>query len=173
MEHVQVVGIDRALEAQMRVERLVLEHETKLARFVRRFVGERDASLDLVQEVFFAAYRVLKEDPARPLTAGWLYKAAANRAISYLRRRKRAAETAPVGEVAAAFRLDERSALCLDLQNALARLAPEQLECVMLTAYAGYSSQETSLLLGISAEAVRQRVSRAMRSMRVALAEPR
>lgn len=173
MEHVQVVGVDRALEAQMRVERLVLEHETKLARFVRRFVGERDASLDLVQDVFFSAYRMLKDDPTRPLTAGWLYKAAANRAVSYLRRRKRAAETPATGDAAAAFRLDERSALSLDLQSALARLAPEQLECVMLTAYAGYSSQETSLLLGISAEAVRQRVSRAMRSMRAALAERR
>ena len=39
----------------------------------------------------------------------------------------------------------------------------------MLTAYAGYSSHEAALMLGVSPEAVRQRVSRAMRCLRRAL----
>ncbi len=44
--------------------------------------------------------------------------------------------------------------------------------CIMLTAYAGYSSQEAALMLGISPEAVRQRVCRAMRAMRRSLEGP-
>jgi RNA polymerase sigma-70 factor, ECF subfamily len=166
IQHVQVLGLDRTLDAEARVEHLVLEHQARLARFVRRFVGDRDLALDLVQEVFLAAYRVLSADPNRPLTAGWLYKTATNRAISHLRKHKRGGEVAPMEEAAAPFRLDERSAVSLDLQSALSRLAPEQLACIMLTAYAGYSSQEAALMLGISPEAVRQRVCRAMRSMR-------
>ncbi len=170
MDHVYVYGIDRTLEAEARIERLVDEHQTKLARFLRRFVGERDVALDLVQEVFLSAYKMLATDPSRPLTAGWLYKTATNHAISHLRRCKRRGEMLPLQEVASAFRLDERSALSLDLQRALGTLAPEQLACVMLTSYAGYSSSEAALILNITADAVRQRVCRAMRTMRETLA---
>lgn len=166
MDNVYVLGADRAVEAEARIERLMLEHQAKLARFVRRFVNEQETALDLVQDVFLAAYRMLRADPNRPLTAGWLYKTATNHAISLLRKRKRRGDALPFEEVGSAFRLDEQSAANVDLQKALGGLAPEQLACVMLTAYAGYSSAEASLMLGISPEAVRQRVCRAMRTMR-------
>jgi RNA polymerase sigma-70 factor (ECF subfamily) len=166
-----VIGLGRESETHLRLERLMLDHQEALARYVRRFVGERDAALDVVQDVFLAAYRVLRADACRPLTAGWLYKTATNLAISQLRRRKRRGIPVPLSEISAAFCLDETSAASLDLQRALARLAPEQLACVMLTAYAGYSSAEAALVLGISSEAVRQRVCRAMRAMRSELRE--
>jgi len=171
VEQVFVLGVDRELEAEMRIERLVAEHQTKLARFVRRFVDDREAALDLTQDVFFAAYRMLRADPARPLTVGWLYKTATNHAISLLRKKKRrGGESLPLEEAASAFRLDERSAESLDLQKALSNLPAEQLACVMLTSYAGYSSHEAALILNTSADAVRQRVHRAMRSMRRSMA---
>ena len=151
---------------------MVAEHQTKLARYLRRFVADRDLALDLTQDVFLAAHRTLRADPARPLTGGWLYKTATNHAISYLRKRKRRGESLPLDEAGSAFRLDEHSAEALDLQAALGALAPEQLACVMLTAYAGYSSGEAALMLGLSAAAVRQRVCRAMRAMRKTLGEP-
>jgi RNA polymerase sigma-70 factor, ECF subfamily len=171
INQVQVLGIDRDLDAEVRVERLINENEGRLTRFVRRFVSEREPALDIVQEVFFAAYRQLSAEPARPLTAGWLYKSAANRAISYLRRCKRRGDLGEV-QLAAQFHEDERCALSLDLQSALRRLPHEQLSCVMLTTYAGYSSHEVALLLGLRPEAVRQRVSRGLRAMR-AMMEPR
>jgi len=165
------LGLDRECETHLRLERLVLDHQEALARYVRRFLGERDASLDVVQDVFLAAHRVLRADADRPLTAGWLYKAATNLAISHLRRRKRRGIAVPLSEIGAAFSADESTAVSLDLQRALGRLVPEQLACVMLTAYAGYSSAEAALILGISPEAVRQRVCRAMRTMRSDLRE--
>jgi len=171
MEHVYVLGLDRELDAQARVERLVAEHQTKLARYVRRFVADGDVALDVVQDVFFAAYRALRADPARPLTAGWLYKTATNRAISHLRALKRRGETVRLEDASAAFRVDERSDVSLDLQRALAALGEEQLACVLLTTYAGYSSAEAALILGTSADAVRQRVCRAMRHLRASLGE--
>jgi RNA polymerase sigma-70 factor (ECF subfamily) len=170
--NVYVLGLDRDLDAEMRVERLVLEHQTKLARYVRRFVADSELALDIVQDVFFAAYRLLRTDPARPLTAGWLYKTATNRAITHLRRAKRRGETQPLDNVGTAFRTDEASATSLDLQHALSALGSEQLACVLLTSYAGYSSAEAALILGTSADAVRQRVCRAMRAMRKTLGEP-
>jgi RNA polymerase sigma factor (sigma-70 family) len=172
VENVYVLGIDRALDAEARIERLVTEHQTKLARYVRRFVNDADTALDVVQDVFFAAYKMLRNDPTRPLSAGWLYKTATNHSITYLRKKKRRGETVPLDESWPAFRTDEQSASSLDLQNALSTLAEEQLACVLLTSYAGYSSAEAALILGTTAEAVRQRVCRAMRSMRKTLGDP-
>lgn len=172
MENVYVLGIDRALDAEARIERLVSEHQIKLARYVRRFVNDADLALDVVQDVFFAAYKMLRSDPTRPLTAGWLYKTATNHSLTHLRKKKRRGETLPLEEVGSAFRTDEHSAMSLDLQSALGALAEEQLACVLLTSYAGYSSAEAALILGTTADAVRQRVCRAMRSMRKTLGEP-
>jgi RNA polymerase sigma-70 factor (ECF subfamily) len=172
MDSVYVLGLDRTLDAEARVARLVGEHETKLARYVRRFVADGDFALDIVQDVFFAAYRMLRTDPSRPLTAGWLYKTATNYAISHLRKKKRRGETLQLDERAGAFRTDETSAVQLDLQRALGELGEEQLACVLLTTYAGYSSGEAALILGTSADAVRQRVCRAMRALRKSLGEP-
>ena len=172
MQNVYVLGLDRALDAEARVERLVCEHQTKLARYVRRFVNDADIALDVTQDVFFAAYKMLRADPSRPLSAGWLYKTATNHSITYLRKKRRRGETLPLEDVGCAFRTDEHSATSLDLQNALAGLGEEQLACVLLTTYAGYSSAEAALILGTTADAVRQRVCRAMRAMRKILGEP-
>ena len=170
MESVRVFGLDPAIDAQVRVESLVVEHQTKLTAFLRRFVGDRDTACDLAQEVFVSAYAMLRAEPARPLSAGWLFKSATNRAISYLRKRRHA--TSELNDNVAGVRFDEATALSLDVQAALARLPATQVACVLLTAYAGYSSQEAGLLLGISADAVRQRVCRGLHAMRALLTEP-
>ena len=172
MDHVYVVGIERSLDAEGRVERLVIEEQTKLARYVRRFVGDGDLALDIVQDVFFAAYKMLRAEPQRPLSAGWLYKSATNHAISHLRKKKRRGESMPLFEMGSPVRADEASAQSLDLRAALATLNDEALACVMLTTYAGYSSAETALMLGSTAAAVRQRLCRAMRTLRATLVEP-
>jgi RNA polymerase sigma-70 factor, ECF subfamily len=70
-----------AIGVQVRIEALVSEYQTKLARYLRRMVGDSELALDLTQEVFLAAFRTLQRDPERPLTAGWLYKTATNGAI--------------------------------------------------------------------------------------------
>lgn len=158
--------------AHARVELLVREHQTKLARYVRRMVGDADVALDIAQDVFFAAYRTLKADPSRPLTAGWLYKTATNTAISHLRRKK-ILRFLPLDrdQDLRALRIDERSASSIDLQNAMQRLPADQSAALMLTSYAGYSSQEAATILGTTADAVRQRVCRAMRTLRAVMSE--
>jgi RNA polymerase sigma-70 factor, ECF subfamily len=163
---------DEAAIAEARVDAMVREYQTKLARYVRRMVGDAEAALDLTQDVFLAAYRMLKGDPQRELTAGWLYRAATNAAISFMRRKK-ILRMLPLdrdvdrGE----WRIDERSAASVDLQAALQRLPAEQSAAVLLTSYAGYSSQEAAAMLGTTADAVRQRVCRAMRVLRATMTE--
>lgn len=165
-------GIDATALAHARAETLVLEYRTKLARYLRRMVGDAEVALDLTQEVFLSAYRMLEADPARELTAGWLYRAATNAGISFLRRRKILRMLPLDREIdGSTWRVDERSAASVDLQAALARLAPEQSAALLLTSYAGYSSPEAAAILGITADAVRQRVCRAMRVLRTVMKE--
>ena len=164
--------VDPNAIAQARCESLVLEYQTKLARYLRRMVGEAEAALDLTQEVFLSAYRMLSADPSRELNAGWLYRAATNAGISFLRRKKILRILPLDREIdASTWRVDERSAASLDLQAALGRLPSEQSSALLLTSYAGYSSAEAAAILGTTADAVRQRVCRAMRVLRSVMKE--
>ena len=158
--------------AQARTEALVVEFQTKLARYLRRMVGDAEVALDLTQDVFLSAFRMLKADPRRELNAGWLYRAATNSAISHIRRRKILRMLPLERDVDVnTWRVDERSAASVDLQAALARLAPEQAAALLLTSYAGYSSSEAGAILGTTSDAVRQRVCRAMRALRGVMKE--
>jgi RNA polymerase sigma-70 factor (ECF subfamily) len=161
------VAVNTTAIAHRRTEALVNEHQTKLARYLRRMVGDAEVALDLTQDVFFSAYRVLQADPARELHAGWLYRAATNAAISFLRRKK-ILHVLPLDRDLdrSAWRMDERGAASIDLQAALARLPAEQAAALLMTSYAGYSSAEAAQILGTSADAVRQRVCRAMKVLR-------
>lgn len=158
--------------AQARAEALVREYQTKLARYLRRMVGDAEVALDLTQDVFLAAYRMLQADPDRELTGGWLYRAATNGAISFLRRKK-ILRMLPLDRdlERSDWRIDERSAASVDLQTALRHLPPEQSAALLLTSYAGYSSYEAAKILGTTSDAVRQRVCRAMRVLRTVLKE--
>jgi RNA polymerase sigma factor (sigma-70 family) len=166
--------VQRTAAAQARVDVLVREYQTKIVRYVRRMIGDAEAAMDVTQDVFLAAYRMLQAEPQRELTAGWLYRASTNAAISYLRRRKILRMLPLDRDIDGGdWRIDERSAASVDLQTALGRLPPEQSAAVLLTTYAGYSSQEAAAMLGTSADAVRQRVCRAMRVLRAVMTEER
>lgn len=163
--------------ARARAEALVVEYQVKLTRYLRRMVSDAEVALDLTQDVFFSAYRMLQAEPQRELTAGWLYRAATNAAISFMRRKKVLRMVSLDREVdrpSAAlrtWRMDERSAESVDLQTALTRLPEQQSAALLLTSYAGYSSSEAAEILGTSADAVRQRVCRAMRVLRAVIRE--
>jgi RNA polymerase sigma-70 factor (ECF subfamily) len=170
-------GAQASAIARARAESLVLEYQVKLARYLRRMVADAEVALDLTQDVFLSAFRMLQADPQRELTAGWLYRAATNAAISFLRRKK-VLRMLPLDREAdrpsATLRtwgVDERSAASIDLQIALAHLPPQQSAALLLTSYVGYSSAEAAEILGTTSDAIRQRVCRAMRVLRVTMSE--
>jgi RNA polymerase sigma-70 factor (ECF subfamily) len=172
-----VAEADPTAIAQARAESMVIEYQVKLARYLRRMVGDSEVALDLSQEVFLSAYRMLQADPHREITAGWLYRAATNAAISFLRRKKILRMLPLEREVdrpSATLRtwgVDERSAASVDLQTALSRLPAAQSAALLLTTYVGYSSAEAAEILGTTSDAIRQRVCRAMRVLRTVMKE--
>lgn len=160
-------GDDLAFGALMR------RHKARLHSFVRRYVGERDAALDVVQEAFVAAWKAIGRYDGRRPFAVWLRAIALNKCRDRGRRAavrrlvlgekgiesaeaQAQADTGPTAEAAlqTTQRLDH-------LSRAIARL-PEKLKApLILTQLEGLSQQEVAVQLGVSVKTVETRVYRA------------
>lgn len=160
------------------VSRLALlfeRHHRALFNFFLRLTSERQASEDLVQDVFL---RILKYHATyRPGSQfrAWMYQLARH---AYLDRRKPAtqqevplealAEDPPSRAPATSETLqhDQQAAL---VRRALARLPEDKREVLVLSRYQGLSYEQVGVLLGIEVGAVKVRVYRAVRALRTIL----
>ena len=174
---------------------LVLAYEPRLLAYLSQMLGDMETARDLAQETFLAAYRALPRwrppdhAPATPpprdarppeasessmsLLSPWLYRIATNRALSWLRSQPpevRAEEAAPaqVAWTAEAASLEERYAARELLRAALRQLTEDDAACLVLHFVAGERYAEIGERLGMSGEAVRKRIARALVALRAA-----
>ncbi len=76
-------------KADDEVNSLFQAHQVQLARYIRNFVGEDEAQ-DVLQDVFVSFLKQKREIKIRTQDElAWLYRACHNRAIDYIRRRKK------------------------------------------------------------------------------------
>lgn len=156
---------------------LMRETRTALFRFVRRYVGDEQDALDLLQETYAAAWiSIRRYDPARPFEA-WLRTIALNKCRDWSRRRfvrrivrgatdlsSPQAMAVPDAAMAPDERIDAaRSLARLNLE--LSRLPAHLKAALILTAIEGRSQSEAASILRISVKAVETRVARARRSL--------
>ena len=168
-------GEDAAFTALMR------RHKALLYRFVRRYVGDPDEALDLVQESFLSAWSALESFDARRPMPAWLRRIALNKCRDWSRRRRVRAfffhaaalddaappsSPAPEAEDEAA-RLHGRLAA---LDAAIAALPQALKEPLLLTAFEGLSHHQAARLLHLSPMAIETRVYRAKQALRRAIA---
>lgn len=158
---------------------IVLAYEARLLAYLTQMLGDGETARDIAQETFLAAYRALPRwtppDPrtgatltAHPLSP-WLYRIATNRALSLLRGRPAAARLATDGGSPALIDPpDERTAARDLLQASLRQLSEEDAACLVLHFVAGERYAEIAARLGLTSEAVRKRVSRALVTLRAA-----
>jgi len=156
---------------------LMSRHKDALYRFVRRYVGDADEALDLVQEAFVAAWAALdRYDAARPFPV-WLRRIALNKCRDWSRRRRVRRfffGATPLQADASASASDERGgdevvateARLARLDEAIAELPPALKEPLLLTLFEDLTQQEAARMLGISAKAVETRVYRAKAKLR-------
>lgn len=150
---------------------ILRRHRDAIYRLVRGYVGSPEEALDLVQEVFIAAYANLaRYDQGRPLRA-WLSRIAINKCRDWGRRRAvrrfliGSAQPGAVAEIAdvapaAADAMADREELEL-LWKAIAALPAALKEPLILRTIEGLSQMETADVLGISEKAVETRLYRA------------
>lgn len=163
------VGDERAFSELMR------RHKQAVYRFARRYAGDPEEALDLVQETFASAWSALGDyDPKRAMS-GWLRRIVLNKCRDWSRRRRvrrfffgaermdaKRAETI-AAEPTAPDPLLETSLSALD--TAIAALPGPLKEALLLTAIEGLSHKEAGAVLGVSAKAVEMRVYRAKQAL--------
>lgn len=170
--------------------------QAALFAFLRGLLGDAEQARDLTQDAFHDAWRATQaltppwtsahDDDER---RRWLFHAAYCRAISHLRRRKvirwtsldwagiawreeigPTADTGATPDVpdvmADAGSFEQRVVEAEALRAALARLRPDDAACLLLRVAHGFSAAEVAATLGITPDAVAQRLSRARRRLR-------
>jgi RNA polymerase sigma-70 factor (ECF subfamily) len=142
-----------------------------------RVVRDSGLAQDAVQDAFLAAWRTAAGfDPARGTASTWLLTLVHRRAVDIVRREQRR-RTEPLGEGAAdAGGPVDEDAVIRDrrrtVQEALARLPPEQRQALELAYYGGLTQSELADRLGLPLGTVKSRMFAALARLRDLLGEP-
>jgi len=162
---------------------LVERHSLSLFRVAYRMTGSESDAEEIVQETFLRAYQQRKSFEARSNIGTWLYRIAVNGSIDLLRKRKRHdahlepldsdEPSAPVLSLAssspAADRLVYSAQLSKRVAGILEQLSSVERAAFILRHYEELSTEEIAQSLGLSSNAAKQAVFRAVQKMRKAL----
>ena len=144
-------------------------YSDRIFGFLYRLTRDRALADDLHQETWLAAARHAVNLRPESDLAAWLFTIARNKYRSWcrwsvlaepfghpLKEQEHAGSENPQGGFQNGFQDDLR-----DLEQALARLAPPFREVLLLVGCEGLQATQVARILGITPEAVRQRVARA------------
>ena len=144
---------------------------------IRRLIGQRAAAEDLFQDTMMTLYERLPQFRREAPLGAWLRQIAVSHCLMYLRspwRRLRTsleaaadltvAETAGTRLVTPGYRSE-----CLDLERALASLAPTARAVVWMYEVEGYSHQEIARAFGRTVSFSKSQLARAHRRLRARL----
>lgn len=174
------VLIDRARAGDERAFReLVERHEARVAATVIGMLGPGDEAEDVGQETFIRLHRSLDRFRGDSSLGTYLTRIAINLSLTALKKRKRRLsrflsqdDTRQVPEASWDPRDEhERAENVRRVRRAVARLAPNHRAVVVLRMIDGYSTRETSEILGIPAGTVMSRLARAMERLEQDLKE--
>jgi RNA polymerase sigma-70 factor (ECF subfamily) len=135
--------------------------EPRIGKYLIQMVGDRSLAEDLLQDTFLAALRGRKEVMAADSAEAWLFGIARNKALVALRkgRRRSRAHDLLNRRVRPATENAEEIVAARDLLERY--LSPEDRALVLLRYLHGFDAAELAAMTGRSADAVRQRLSRA------------
>lgn len=165
-------GDERAFEA------LVVKYQRRIAKHVARYVRNASDVEDVVQEVFIRAYRGLPSFRGGSAFYTWLYRVAANTALSFLERNRtfeplgdqdpdeRADAADPIGSPGEdPERLVMANQIAEALERGLRHLQPALLEALTLYEVEGKSYSEIARMVDIPIGTVRTRIFRAREAL--------
>lgn len=158
------------------VDRLVLNYQDRVVRYLRGIVG--DAAPDLAQETFVRVHASMDGLRDSEACAPWIFRIAHNVAIDHLRSRASHQEALtasldePGGEaiedcacLSAENRLDEAE-MSACMRSYIQQLSPPLRECLILRDLEDLGEQAVADILGCSLGAVKVRTHRARRQLR-------
>jgi RNA polymerase sigma-70 factor (ECF subfamily) len=126
-----------------------------------------DDAFDLVQETYLKAFTRIGQFDGRSSVATWLYRVAVNEALQFLRRasqtRLKLQEIAPENGTESDI---EQSTVRLDINDALAALAPNDRAMLLLRYQEGLDYRAIADVVGCAAGTVASRLNRARQRLR-------
>ncbi len=156
-----------------RVEKLAVlfeRHQVMLYNFFLRLTGNRNASEDLVQEVFFRILKYRKTYQGQSKFTVWMYQVARNAHVDHLRKQKpevpldeqfteiSSTETLP------AEKMDAEIDVAL-LRRALDQLPLKKREILLLSRFQEMKYKDIAELLGCNIGSVKSAVHRAIKDL--------
>ena len=164
-------------------ESLLRELRPSLQGFVRRQISNDAAVEDIVQTVLLSLHRARHSYRSEQLFEPWLWAIARNALTDYQRKRARrngreeplpdenALPDAFLASASESRARREHVGLSRDLEHALSRLPASQQEAVLLLHLEGLSVIEAAVRAHVSPGALKARVHRAYRALRMLLEE--
>ena len=156
---------------------LVSRYQTRLYNAAIRLVNSPEDAADVVQDAFLNAYQSLRTFKGDAEFYTWLYRIAANTAIS-LKRKKRAAISLDAGGPEGGIDPDDpsdyikpgvalsRTEQEAQLQNAMSKLSHEHKEVLLLKDIEGLKYEDIAEMLGVPIGTIRSRLHRARLELR-------
>ena len=174
-------------------EELLRRHEKPVFNFIARYLGDRVAAEDLVQEVFVRVIRTADRYKKKAKFTTWLFTIARNICIDKARYQSRRNEvslnrsvTADDENTGTSFidQLQEESGESSEgslirtefrakLQSALLELPDEQREVFVMREFGGMKFREIATVIGVSENTIKSRMRYALQSLRGHLADYR
>ena len=164
-------GGDRAA-----VDELLARYEPSIYRFGLRMCGNEDAAREVLQETLLAAFRYLPGFRGDAALSTWLYQIARSFCI---KERRGQHPTRSLDEPGTAELVDpapqpdarvHAREVGEALSRAIATLAPEQREVLILRDVEGLSAEQAAEVIGIEVGALKSRLHRARMALRAELA---
>jgi len=148
-------------------------HSTSLFSFFYRKTKEQQLSEDLVQSVFERILKYRDTYSGNGTFSTWMFSIAKNAHIDYYRKKKRLREVEildeeriPGDNPSGYVELDDRAKRKLVLEKALDSLDEDKKEVVILSRFEGLRYQEIADIQGISENAVKVRMFRALKDLK-------
>ena len=159
-------------------------YQERVYRTVYRFIGDAEATRDLVQDIFLKVYRAAASYTPDAELFTWLYRITANHCITFLQKQTRdplfkaeeplvqtLASTNDSAQSASPESNLVRQERTLMVRRALDSLPHRQKMAITLLRFEGLSYREISEVLGCSVSAVESLVFRGMETLKKLLLE--
>jgi len=155
------------------IRQLIAAEIPRLRRYARALLRDKDGADDLVQDTVLRALQ--KSDLYQRGTnlRAWLFTMMHNQYVNSVRRSVRSGKWIRMEAVVLASPATQFTSLELrDLEGAIARLAPEQRETLLLIGLEGMKYEEVAQICDVPIGTVRSRLSRAREELRRTMQGP-
>lgn len=142
---------------------VVERYQAPIRRYLFRITGDYLTAQDMAQETFINAYQSILKTKSEILFKPWLYRIATNNAYQYLRHKKLVVFTSQDDSKNQQIQDSADSPNCEDriaVEEALMKIPAKHRACILLHWVEGLKYVEIGVILGISEEAARKRVTR-------------